>query len=377
MAREPVTQETEALPEADRFGEFPHPRMTARLYGHAATEAMLADAVASGRMHHGWLISGPEGIGKATLAYSLARTLLARPEDRRRTDQVPLAVDPASSAFRQVAALSHPAMLILRRPWDSKGKRHTAGIPVDEVRRLRSFLGHTGEAGSNRVVLVDTADDLGTAAANALLKSLEEPPPATIFILITSEPGGLLPTIRSRVRKLDLAPLGPDDLKAAAQQAIGATADARVPAPGDWPKLVDLAQGSVRRALAVSSSGGLKLYDDARRMLELLPKVDWAAVHKLGDDLGGAAAEQSFDAFFQFLTDLVARLIRVRAGGGGTADDQKLAGRLIGDGKLAEFAEFWTWLVRTKAETKLLNLDKKGLILATADRLASLSAPAR
>lgn len=377
MAREPVTQETEAPPEADRFGDFPHPRHTARVYGHRAAEAMLAEAVASGRMHHGWLISGHEGIGKATLAYSLARTLLAKPEERRPAAEAPLTVDPASSAFRQVAALSHPALLVLRRPWDSKGKRHTSGIPVDEVRRLRSFLGHTGEAGSNRVVLVDTADVLGTAAANALLKSLEEPPPATIFILITSEPGGLLPTIRSRVRKLDLSPLGADDLKAAAQQAIGATEEARVPSPGDWPKLVDLAQGSVRRALAVSSSGGLKLYDDARRMLELMPKVDWSAMHKLGDDLGGAAAEQSFDAFFQFLTDLLARLIRVRAGGPGSPEDVKLAQKLIGDGKLAQFADTWTWLVKSKAETKALNLDKKGLILATADKLAGLAMSTR
>ncbi|MEQ1647482.1 MAG: DNA polymerase III subunit delta' [Hyphomicrobiaceae bacterium] len=367
MAREPITQELEAAPEADRLGAFPHPRMTKHLFGHDAIVQMLAEAGRGGRMHHGWLLSGPEGVGKATLAYHLARFLLA-PEADRDASLGPLGVRPTSTAQRQVAALSHPGLLLLRRPWDSKTKRHAAGIPIDEVRRLRMFLGHAAEADAWRVVLVDTADDLAAAAANAILKSLEEPPPRTVFILISSEPGRLLPTIRSRCRRLDLEGLNDEDLKRAAQQAIGNAEDAKVPEPSDWAQLLYLAQGSARRALAVSSSGGLTLYTQMRGVVELLPKLDWAAVHKLSDELAGTAAEQKFEAFYEFLLDLLAQLIRTRATGIGP--DIALAKRLIPDGQLPRAAEAWSEIVAAKAQAMALNLDRKALIMATVEKMA-------
>ena len=373
MARAPVLQDIEALPEADRLDGFAHPRHTRSVIGHDDAQRMLAEGVRAGRLHHGWLVTGLEGIGKATLGYALARHLLARPDEREAAAQS-LAVPEGSVAQRQVAALSHPDLLVLRRPWDSKAKRHTTTIPVDEVRRLRMFLGHTAEAASWRVVLVDTADDLNLAAANAVLKSLEEPPPRTVFILISSEPGRLLATIRSRCRTLALSPLAPPDLKAAVGQAMTASENGTPPAPSDWPGLIELSRGSVRRALEVSSSGGLKLYERVHAIFAGMPKIDWTSVHALSDDLAGAAAEQKFEAFFEFWMDLLSRLIRAQATGEGSVKDIALARVLIGNGQLPAFASAWSDIAMAKAETMALNLDRKALIMDIVARLSVAAA---
>jgi DNA polymerase III subunit delta' len=357
----------EEIPEADRLGGFPHPRNTHRLHGHGTAERTLAETFASGHMHHGWLIRGPEGIGKATLAYRIARHVLANPDERDAL-HTSLSVPDDSKAARGVRNLSHAGLLVLRRPWDQKNKRHMTIISVDEVRRLRNFTAHTAGDNAWRCVIVDTADELNIAAANALLKSLEEPPARTIFLLLASEPGRLLPTIRSRCRTLDLLPLNDTDLKRAVGDAYGA-ADQDPPDEALWPELLRLSGGSVRRALALINGDGLKLYERVRQFFGLLPKVDWTVAHQLSDDLAGAAADQKFETFFELLLDLLARLVRARASGMGTADDQALAARVIPDGRVATFAQAWEAIVREKAEYAALNLDRKTLVLETLTRL--------
>src|SRR5438132_2056221 len=293
MARAPAQQEDEALPEADRLEGFLHPRETPTLVGHEAAELELAQAFAGGRMHHAWLLAGPEGIGKATLAYRLARHVLAAAKERDPAGQS-LEIAPRTATARQVRALSHPGLLVLRRPYDMRAKRFAASIPVDEVRRLKSFLGLTAAENAWRIVIVDSADELNPNAANALLKSLEEPPVRALFLLIASEPSRLLPTIRSRCRRLELAPLGDEALRRATEAALSAAA-MDMPAAQRWPLLERLAEGSVRRALQLAGSDGLELYERIGSLLGALPQVDWPAVHMLSDQLSMATNEQRFE----------------------------------------------------------------------------------
>lgn len=369
MARAPSVQEIEELPEADRLDGFPHPRATQRLYGHERAEQTLAAAFASGRMHHGWLIAGAEGIGKATLAYRFARHVLADRAERQ-TDTLDIA--PETRAAHQVLALSHPGLLVIRRAWDQKVKRFPATIPVDEVRRLKSFLGRTTEEDAWRVVVVDRAEELNISAANALLKSLEEPPPRTVFLLVSSAPGRLLVTIRSRVRTLDLSPLADDPLRRAVTQAFAASGDdvaSAAPAPSDWERLARLSDGSVRRLLSLHAAKGLALHDRISAILNALPTVDWAAVHALGDELSGQAADQRYELFFELLTGAVARLVDAEARDTGHQADLALAHRLIGPARLATWAGLWERVAADKADTAALNLDRKALILDVFSRL--------
>jgi DNA polymerase III subunit delta' len=372
MARAPAVLDTEAPPEADRLDGYPHPRETKALYGHDAAEAAFIGDFGKGRPHHGWLITGREGIGKATLAYRIARYVLADPSERDPFGQS-LAIGDDAIAARQVLALSHPGLLVIRRPYDHKTKKHTSVIPVDEVRRLRSFLAHTAGEGAWRAIIVDSADELNISSANALLKSLEEPPPRAIFLLTSSEPGRLLPTIRSRCRTLDLHPLGTEDLRRAVVQAVSAS-ESDAPGPQDWAKLVTIAGGSVRRALMLSGAGGLKLYERVRGIAAALPEVDWVAAHQLGDELSGTANTPQFHQFFDLLLDLVWRLVRAGVTGDAREEDAALAHRLMSSPRQPAFAEAWQAIIDDKADTLALNLDRKALILSS---LARLEAAAR
>lgn len=369
MARAPITAEIEELPEADRLGSFPHPRNTHKLYGHRDAERALAETLAAGRMHHAWLIAGTKGIGKATLAYRFARAALAAPDERDSSGHS-LAVSDATSAARQVRALSHPGLLLIRRPYDIKAKRFATTIPVDEVRRLRNFLGHRAAGDGWRVVIVDEANELNTNAANALLKSLEEPPVRTVFLLISSAPGELVPTIRSRCRMLTLSPLGDSDLRAAATEALQAAGET-LPTDAEWPVLERLSGGSVGRLLGLFGAGGLELQVQINRLLGLMPKIDWRQVHGLADELQPIAAEARFELFFELLLETLARLIRAAASGQGSPDEVALAQRLIGDARLASFAALWERVARDKATAMALNLDRKSLIIDTVAALAA------
>jgi DNA polymerase III subunit delta' len=371
MARAPLAAEIEAIPEADRLDDFPHPRETPALYGQEAAQSVFAEALAGGRMHHAWLLAGAAGIGKATLAYQVARAALAHADERDLFGQG-LAIEPGSRTDRQIRAQSHPALFVIRRPYDLKTKRFSQIIPVDEIRRLKGFLALSAGEEGRRVVIVDSADDLNLNAANALLKSLEEPPGRTVFLLITSAPGRLLATIRSRCRVIAMPSLTDGDLKRAASQALTAAAKP-FPADEDWSGLLPLAGGSVGRALTLLGGGGLALQARTDKILTSLPKLDLRTVHGLADELQTLSQDHKFQLFMDLLQTSLGRLISATATGQGTPRDLELGRRIIGPERLATFAELWETLARDKAETVALNLDRKSLILGSFARLEAAS----
>lgn len=374
MARAPAVQAVEEVPEWDRLEAFPHPRQTQVLYGHQRAEQELAGIVASGRIHHGWLICGASGIGKATLAYRFAKCLLADAESRQKGEGS-LAIPPGSIVSRQVAVLSHPGLMVLRRPYDHKSKKFLSSIPVDEVRRLRSFLAHKAPGGGWRVVIVDSADDLNVNAANALLKSLEEPPARMVFLLISSEPGRLLNTIRSRCRRLDLEALASTDLRQAAEAAYS-SGGMEAPKEPEWEQLTALARGSVGRLISLHSGGGLELHAAIGQILGRLPDVTWGKMHDLAERLGTAAQEERYVLYHELLFDRLAQLVKAAAGVATEGDAGKLAGRIIQPHRLASWAALWETLVREEAEIRALNLDRKAFMIGTMERIsAAVRAP--
>jgi DNA polymerase-3 subunit delta' len=348
--------------EPDRLAGFSAPREVDRLFGHQSAQQELAAAFESGRMHHAWLIVGPEGVGKATLAYRFARAVLGDGE----------AVDRNHPVFRKVAALSHPNLLLIRRSWVEKSKRWSQWILIDEVRRLRAFLGHSAGEGGWRVVIVDRADELNQSAANALLKALEEPPPRTLFLLISSAEGRLPVTIRSRTRTLRVRGLGEDDLERAVRAALerdGHEADDKALATA-----LALSEGSVRRALELISSEGIELYDEIAASLAALPEIEGPRLHRQVDRLAGAGDIERLDLYLSLLLGLVERLIRFTATAeGATRDERTLAGRLVSPANLGNWAEAWEAISEAKAEAFALNLDRSLLVLETWFRLQAVA----
>ena len=390
-ARVAVTAIADPPPEADRHAPFPHPRHTASVIGHDAAAAELKAAFDGDRSHHAWLLAGPAGIGKATLAYAAARYWLADRDEREQPGLglglgfgldgsgagaaagAGLGVAPDSVAARQVAALSHPGLLLLRRPWDGKAKRHLSSIPVDEVRRLKSFLAHSAGGGERRVVIADRLDEMNVNAANALLKGLEEPPASVVFLLVCSEPGRVLPTIRSRCRLLTLRPLAAASVLAAAR-AAAAAADEPVELPdGDGAAgLVALAEGSVGRLLRLATRDGLRLGGQVAALFERLPRVDWAAVSALADDLQGPDRAEQFDQAWELLVDRLARLVRARLGAPQQPEDLGVAHRVIAADRIGAATDLFASAVASKAELDALNLDRRTLLIGFVRRLAAL-----
>ena len=361
------------LPEPDRAPGAPHPRETLRLFGQARAEADFLASFTTGRLHHSWLITGPRGVGKATLAWRIARFLLSVPEgDGLFAPAAPASLDtpPDHPVTRRSVALAEPRLFLLRRGPNDKGTALSADIRVDEARKLKSFLQLSAVDGGRRVVIVDAADELNTQAANALLKLLEEPPAAVTFLLVAHQPARLLPTIRSRCRELRAATLGPDDMAAALAQA-----GVEVAAP---EALAELSGGSVGAAMRIAGLDGLDLYARLVALMAGQPRFDRAAALAFSDAAGGKANDARFDLILDLFDLFLTRL--ARAGAAGAPATEAAPGEAAAFARLAldasdarRWAEVQQELGARARRGRAVNLDPAALVM---DMVLHISAAA-
>lgn len=346
---------------AEDRDEVPSPRANPYFVGHADAEAALLAAWQSGRLPHGWLVTGPRGVGKATLAFRFAKFLLAggaggqglfggAPAD--------LAVDPEHPAARLVASGGHSDLLTIERGYDDKGKLR-GEIVVKDVRELGGFLHLTPGFGGWRIVVIDSADEMNRHAANAVLKLLEEPPRQALLLLVSHAPGGLLPTIRSRCRRLALGPLADREVAALlARYRPGLE-------PADTELLVRLAGGSIGRALALSDETGLTLCREVGELLQSLPALDVARLHAQADKFGRATGADAFRTAGELVGDWLARLVRAAATG--EPPVERMPGeaahmrRLLGAARLDQWVALWEKVTRLIAGADEADLDRRQL----------------
>ena len=314
------------------MAEVPHPREVYELKGQGAAEESFEDARGRGRLHHAWLLTGPEGVGKATFAYRAARRLLGAPAD---PTYGLLGSDPGHPVCRQVAARSHPDIMVLEREGpDGKARRI---IPVDDARKLSEFFSKSPASAPHRVAIIDAADDLNPNAANAILKTLEEPPPRGVLLMVSHAPGRLLPTIRSRCRRLAFQPLGIEVTADFVAERTGAN-------PEDALRLARMAEGAPGRALALEAAKALAMDDAARDLLMDLPAVDEGRALALAEKFRGGEGAAQFALLFERLSDRVHQFATGQAG--------------QGIGPLDRWAGAWETLQRLPREVEGLNLDR-------------------
>jgi DNA polymerase-3 subunit delta' len=331
---------------------LPHPRETTSLFGHGEAERTLLDAYRSSRIPHAWLIGGAPGIGKATLAYRMARFVLAYgdPSMSEVQSAETLKLDPTHPVARRIAADTHGGLLTLERTPNEKGVMRTV-ISVEQTRETIAFFGSTATGDGWRVCIVDTVDELNPNAANALLKVLEEPPHRSLFFLISHAPARVLATMQSRGRKLMLRPLAADDvIRAAAEAARMAPDDASL------QEVACAAEGSVGRALALLGGGALKLHQRTTALLNSLPQVDPGELHALGDAISGSD-RAALGAFVDSVDRWMGEQLRI---GNANADLPHLA----------RLAEVWEKIITAARETETYNLERKPLVFSVFGLLA-------
>ena len=360
-------------PQPDRVSGALHPRDTPELIGQSLAEAAFLDAFNSGKLHHAWMLTGPRGVGKATLAWRIARFLLATPDDDGGMFAAPapasLDIDPDHPVARRIAASGEGALRAVTRTINPDTQKMRKQIVVDDIRKLNGFFQMSAADGGRRVVIIDDADEMNPNAANALLKMLEEPPERAVLLLLSHQPSSLLPTIRSRCRTLRLHPLGPEEMR----HALTASG---VETQGDPAALAALSGGSVGGALRLSLMGGLQIYGELVALMGSAPRMDRARAIKLAEAAAQRGAEEKLVLLFTLIDLLLARLARTGAAGtppqteaaqGEIALMQRLSPSAQQGRKWADLAQE----VSARAQHGMaVNLDPAALVLDTLQKMS-------
>ncbi|MEH3144108.1 MAG: DNA polymerase III subunit delta' [Methylobacterium frigidaeris] len=348
----PENRDAEELEPGEVAG-LPRPREQGALVGQEAAERAFREAIGSGRLHHAWLLGGPRGIGKATLAFRVARHLLAHGAGRG--TPASLDVPAGHPVSRQVAGLSHPNLVLLRRQRAPGAKAVGTQITVDAARRALHLFAETAADAGYRICVVDCAEELNLASANALLKLIEEPPPRALFLIVSHAPGRLLPTIRSRCRRLALRPLTDAEVL---RVLDGFRPPGGAQAPEALARAAALSEGSVARAVELLDPGTLAVVDEVEALVAGGGRQDWRRVLSLAERLSAREAE----AHYAVALDTLQRHLSA-----------EIARRLAAPpGELAALAEASERIARAAREAQTYNLDKRPVLLAAFGELAAL-----
>ena len=354
------------------------------LVGHADTEKALLDAISTGRMHHAWLITGPRGIGKATLAYRFARYLQANPngpsddaagglfgEDLPQEAPESLYVSPEHQVFGPIANNAHPAVRTIKRSYNEKTKKMRSEIVVDDVRALTSFFGMTAGDGEWRIAIVDGAENMNNNAANALLKTLEEPPKRSLIILISHAPGRLLPTIRSRTRQLVMKPLGNEQVTDVLTRLFPDMD------PNERLALAKLSDGAPGRAVRLAASGGLDAYQHVLGLLDQLPRIGTDSFHQILNDVGGRGKEAAYEIYLDLLLGWISNMVRAAASNTLPAPilgvEPALAQKLLSIAGVEPWLEVWEKMTQLTARGEKVHMDHRQMLVVLMNNLEKLA----
>ncbi len=366
MARGKTSADASELEKLEWPYDWPPPWRRDRLLGHETAEKTMLAAHQSGRLHHAWLLAGPRGIGKATLAWRFARFLLAGQAQGGlfgASDSLDVPADAPGRSL--VDARSHPDLFHLRRTLNPDTGRMRAEIAVDDVRELGAFMHMTPAMGQWRVAIVDAADEMNRNSANAVLKILEEPPPNAVLLIVAHAPGRLLPTIRSRCRRLVLQPLSDEIVvRLLGDYAPGVKEEERA-------VLARLSEGSIGRALELAGAGSLDLYREMVDVLATLPELDMARLHGFAERFArrGEEANAAWRSLNYLFDSWLKGLARLAAVGGEAAaivpEERGLQARLASAASLDRWMEAWEKAADLLSGADRVNLDRKQTVLAS------------
>ncbi len=356
------------------------PRYTDKVFGHEGAERLFLEAFNSDRLHHAWLISGPKGIGKATLAWKFAKFLLSQqPEnvgpglfgDEVPSEAISLDTGPEDPTIQRIKSGGHGGLIVAERTFNEKTGKMRNDIVIDDVRKLINFFSQTSAEGGWRVAIVDAADEMNSNAANALLKVLEEPPEKSIIFLVAHSPGKLLPTIRSRCRAMNL--------NALPEESVKAVLAARFPEMSidDLSSTALLSRGAPGRAIEIASLEGVTLYKEMVALLADLPRLNIPNVHQFSVKIGAAKADAKYRLFIQIYLDWIQRLVKQLATGMGS--QELISGETAQITRISAFAGVDQWLDLWEKMGELINradavnLDRKQIIVTMFTALGALS----
>jgi len=369
---------------SDTDDNLNHPRFTRQLIGHEKAERLFLEAFNSDRMHHAWLISGPKGIGKATLAWKFAKFLLTQDTEVEAGpglfgDDLPaspmsLDTDPENPSVQRVEAGGHGGLSVTERSLNEKTGKMRSDIVIDDIRKLIRFYEQTSAEGGWRVAIVDAADEMNANAANALLKVLEEPPEKSIIFLIAHSPGRLLPTIRSRCRALKLQSLQ--------ETSVQAVLAGRYPDLGteELAATARLAAGAPGKAIELAALGGINLYKQFSSLLETIPRLDIPKLHALAGQLAAVKADAEYRLFIEIYLNWIQRMVRSISLGAaveGEAVDiiPGESAQMIRISSLAgvdRWLDLWEKMGNLVNRADAVNLDKKQVVIGMFTSISTL-----